>query len=126
MIVFKIFAILITIGGATGSMMYLLNAIQKYDSMLLITLYVAWVLSPFLGLLVAESFSKGRSGTTQVKLYLAMILTTAVSLLVYSGEIPVKSPRPDFPFLVIPVFCWLCIGLGALLFRRRSRRRRRA
>jgi biotin transporter BioY len=77
--------------------------------MFLIVLFTTWMLSPFVGLLLANKISKRWTVLTRVTLYWLMIVLTIGSLISYSGAFSPLVTKPAFKFLVIPFISWLLI-----------------
>jgi len=100
--------ILISI-GAVGSLGFMLNAGHNQKSIILITLFTFWVLSPFIGLLIAYKISKRWKVLTRVTLYWMILVITLGSLISYSGAFSRLGAKPAFIFLVVPLISWLLI-----------------
>jgi hypothetical protein len=58
--------------GAIGSLGFMFHAGHNQKSVILITLFTAWVLSPFVVLLIAKKISKGWTINIRVTLYWLM------------------------------------------------------
>ena len=99
-------ALVIALVGAVGSLHFMFNAGREQPSVLLLALFAAWVLSPFVGLFVANMISKGWAVLTRASLYCLMIILTLGSLLVYSGIFSSSETKPAFVFLVVPLTSW--------------------
>jgi len=120
-------AVIAALIGALGSLGLMLHAGRKNNSVLLIALFVIWVLSPFIALLVANAISTRWSFHTRVTLYVLMLVITVGSLVSYSGVFSPPGTKPAFVFLVVPLLSWLLmaivIPIAASLSRRLLRRR---
>lgn len=99
-------AILIGVFGSLGFMFY---AGHSQKSVILISLFTIWVLSPFIGLLIAYRISKRWNVRTRLTLYWLMIVLTLGSLICYSGVLGQLGAKPAFKFLVVPFISWLLI-----------------
>lgn len=97
--------------GAMGSLGLMLHAGRNNPSVLLILLFVIWVLSPFLALLVANVISKRWSAYSRSILYWLMLVLTIGSLVSYSGVLSPPGTKPAFVFLVVPLISWLLMVL---------------
>jgi len=106
--------------GALGSLSLMFNA-GRHTPVLLLMLFVGWVLSPFIGLLIANKISKGWSAPTRVTIYCLMLFLTLVSLVIYSGALTPPETKPASIFLVVPLSSWLLIVTVIPIARRLSR-----
>ena len=113
-------ALVITFAGAVGSLCFMFNAGREQRSVLLLVLFTAWVLSPFVGLFVATMISKGWTVRTRALLYCLMIVVTLGSLVVYSGALSSPETKPAFVFLVVPVASWFLVVPVFLIAKRMS------
>ena len=52
----QILALIALLVGAIGSLIFMFNAGHRQNSIILITFFTIWVLSPFVGLLIAIGF----------------------------------------------------------------------
>ncbi len=113
------------LAGAMGSLGLMLHA-GRHTPVLLLVLFVGWVVSPFMGLLVANVVSKRWSVLTRVTLYSLMLVIALGSLVGYTVGLRPPGTRPAFVFLVVPLASWLLmaivIPIATLLSRRRSRK----
>ena len=101
--------------GAAGSVGLTLYAGRNNSSLLLPLLFVLWVLSPFVGLLIAHIVSKRWSFTARRTLYLLMLILPPFSLLSYSGIFSVIAAKPAFVFLMVPLLSWLLMAIAISL-----------
>jgi hypothetical protein len=104
-------ALIAMLAGAGGSLSLMLLTGRNNDSVLLLVLFVTWVLSPFIALLVAIVVSKRWSVLTRVTLYSLMFVLTPGSLVSYSGTLSPPGAKPAFVFLVVPLISWLLIAI---------------
>ncbi len=97
--------------GALGSVGFMLVVGHRNKSILLMVLFVIWVLSPFVALVLANVISKRWSVLMRATLHGVMLLLTAASLAVY-GNVAFGPPRPQpaFFFLMVPLGSWLLIA----------------
>jgi hypothetical protein len=105
----RIMALIAMLVGAIGSLFFMFNAGHKQNSVILITLFTIWVLSPFVGLLIANKISKRWTVLTCVTLYWLMIVLSLGSLICYSGAFGPVGTKSAFKFLVVPLISWLLI-----------------
>ena len=108
--------------GAIGSLYCMFNAARNQNSILLIALFTAWVLSPFAGIIFTNKIFNPRAGYARTSLYWLMIILTIVSLVGYSGAFNTPKTKNAFVFLVIPFFSWLLITISILIARKFSRK----
>jgi hypothetical protein len=85
------------------------NAGSNQKSIVLIGLFTAWVLSPFIGLVVANRLSKPMSAKIHTLIYWTILILSVASLTVYSGALTPSKTKPAFNFLVVPFLSWLVI-----------------
>ena len=116
-------ALTVVLLGAVGSLYFMFNAGSNQKSVLLLALFTAWVLSPFVGLFVATKISNRWTVVTRSSLYLLMILLSIGSLVAYSGALTPSGTKPAFIFIVIPFVSWLLIVIVIPIVRRWSRNR---
>ncbi len=116
----RILALIVMSIGAIGSLCFMFNAGRNQNSVILITLFTAWVLSPFIGLLIANKISKRLTVLTRVTLCWLMLVITFGSLIIYSGAIIPVGTKPAFKFLVVPLISWLLIVTVILIVSRLS------
>ena len=109
--------------GAVGSLYFMFNASRNQNSILLIALFTAWVLSPFAGLFVANKISNRWTVHTRSSLYWLTIILTIGSLVVYSGALMPPKTKLTFMFLVVPLISWLLIIITILVTRKFSRKK---
>ena len=122
---FRAVALIAALAGAVGSVAFTLRAGHRNPSRVLIGLFMIWVLSPFVGLALANLFSKSWSVLTRATLYSVTLLLSLISLAFY-GEVALGPPRAKtaFLFLVVPPGSWLlmaaAVSAAALISRARS------
>ncbi len=97
--------------GALGSVGFMLWVGHRNPSRLLIGLFVIWVLSPFMALLLANIVSKRWSVITRATLYGVMLILTLISLAFYGDVVWRPRPQPAFMFLVVPFGSWLLMTI---------------
>jgi hypothetical protein len=107
----RIVALTAGLAGALGSLSFVLHTGRNNDSVLLVLLFVAWVLSPFIALFVANLVSMRWPAFTRVILYCLIIFLTVGSLLSYSGTLRLPGKKPAFVFLVVPLLSWIIIAI---------------
>jgi hypothetical protein len=123
--ILRTMALAVGLAGAAGSLGLTLHA-GRDTPVLLLVLFVGWVLSPFIALLIANRVSRRWSVATHATIYCLMLVVTLASLVGYSGAFNSPDTKPAFIFLVIPLISWLlmaiAIPIAELLSRRLSRR----
>jgi biotin transporter BioY len=116
-------AVVIGAMGSTGLMIWVGH---RNPSRLLLALFVIWDLSPFIGLVLADMFSRRWSVITRATLYGVMLILTLGSLALYADVVLRPRPQPAFRFLVVPLGSWLLmtivVPIAALISGRLSRR----
>ena len=123
---FRAVAIIAAVAGAVGSIGLTLYVGRHNTSRILLSLFVIWVLSPFVALIFASAVSKPWPVLTRATLYSVMLVLTLGSLAVYADVAfgPARA-APAFALLVIPLVSWLLIAIAlpaaAFISRRLSR-----
>ncbi len=117
---FRVFTRLFVLGGIVASLSLMFHTGRTNESILLMSLFTAWVVSPFMTLLAASMVSANWPGKVQIILNLFMLAITAVAVLAYTGRVNPPGTRPAFMFLAIPLISWLAIMI--IYFRARSRK----
>jgi hypothetical protein len=118
----RIVALTIVVVGAVGSLYFMFNAGRHQKSILLIALFTAWVLSPFVIFIFANKISNRWTVPARATLYWATIVLAVGSLIVYSGTFNTAQTKPASIFLIVPFISWLLILAVALVVRRLSRK----
>jgi len=117
----RIIALIILLSGAVGSLIFMFNAGRNQRSILLIVLFTAWVLSPFITFFIADMIFKRWLTLTRKAFYFLSIFVTFGSLISYSGALDSPNTKTAFKFLVVPLISWLLI-LIFLIVATRSRK----
>lgn len=104
-------ALLAVFVGAVGSAGLTIYAGRRNSSLLLMTLFLGWVLSPFVALAWAHARSRTWAGFTKTTLYWLMLVAAVVSPFIY-GIIALGPPRAKaaFVFVVVPPVSWLIVA----------------
>ena len=121
-------ALVVVLAAAAGSLVMVIHTGRHNSSLLLPILFILWVSSPFVALLVANRISKPWSIFTRVTLYWLMLIISAGCLVSYSGLLSPPGTKAAFVFLITPLLSWLLIVTGipiaASLSRKKSNRSR--
>lgn len=99
------------LGGAAGSLALMMRAGARQRSLLLIALFTAWVLSPFLALALANVRARSWPARIRRALYAAAIGVAALCLCVYGFNAARGGMKAGFVYLVVPAAAWLVIGI---------------
>jgi hypothetical protein len=123
----RVAALIAVLAGAVGSVGFLLRAIYRNPSQLLVVFLAIWVLSPFVALLWANVVSKRWLVLTRATLYGVMLVVTLSSLAIYAADaLWPRSSQAAFVFIVVPPASWLLsaivVPIVAFISDRRSRR----
>ena len=102
----KLSLIACLIGGAGSIGLFLL--VSQQAPILIILLFVAWLVAPFAGLLLAHVYSSRWSRLTQTTLYCVTLFVTLVSLIIYGYQ--VIWPRQS-----TPAFYWVAVPPASAL-----------
>jgi hypothetical protein len=125
--ILRVLALIVLITGAIESLRLTFHVGRNNESVLLILLFVVWVVSPFVVLVMANMVSKRWLVSNRLILYSLTLIITAGSLLGYYGELIPPGMKPAFAFLVVPLVSWLFIltvVITASLLSRRATLRR--
>ena len=116
-------ALAVLLVGAIGSLYFMFKAGSNQKSILLIGLFTGWVLSPFVGLFIANKVPSIWTAITRQRLFWLMLGLSIVSLIAYSGLVKVPNTKPAFIFLAFPFVSWLVI-LAIFLIARQHKEKR--
>ena len=109
--------------GAIGSLYFMFKAGSNQKSIILIGLFTVWVLSPFVGLFIANKVTSIWTAITRQLLFWLMLSLTIVSLIAYSGLMTIPDSKPAFVFLALPFISWLVILTIFLIARQHKQKR---
>ena len=113
-------ALIVALVGAVGSLYFMFSAGRKQNSIVLFSLFTAWVLSPFVGFLISKKISNHWTDSARASLYWFMIILTIGSLVAYSGAFKTPETKNAFIFLIFPLISWFLIIIVFLLTRKIS------
>ena len=98
--------------GAAASLALMLRAARHQRSIILILLFAACVVSPFVGLVCAHLSSKQWLPSARLILYgLTLVIVFTCPAIYADVEFGHTTLKMGFVFLVVPFVCWLLIGL---------------
>ena len=109
--------------AALASVVLILYGGRHNSSGFLLILFVLWVLSPFVGLALANRASGRWPAGAQTALHGVMLLVALVSLAIYVKTVLIAPPpKLAAPFLIVPFASWgvILTVIFVALFRRRS------
>ena len=109
--------------GSIGSLYFMFKAGSNQKSIILIGLFTAWVLSPFVGLFIANKITSIWSVITAQLLYWLMLGLSIISIIAYSGLMRIPDTKPAFIFLVFPFVSWFAI-LSIFLIARQHKQKK--
>jgi len=115
-------SLIVALVGAVGSLYLMFSASRKQNSFILLGLFTAWVLSPFIGLFISIKISKSWAGNIRSLLYWLIIVLTIGSLFAYNGAFNTPKTKNAFIFLIVPVISWILLIVTILTARRLSRK----
>ena len=117
----RVLACALLLGAAIASLVFMIRTGGRNPSFLLLAMFTAWVLSPFVGAGALVAASKRFSTVSQAGAIAVALVNVLGSLLVYGGSIPLRNVRPAFPYLVVPFASWVLLVLfvvGTVLLNR--------
>lgn len=98
-------ALIAALAGAAGSLTFMLRVGHRAPIFLLV-MFAGWVLSPFVGFLLADRYSGHWSVPARNALFAVMLILAPASVAIY-GIVAWKAPaQPAFAFLVVPAGSW--------------------
>src|SRR5436190_1476113 len=116
-------ALVAVLVGSAGSLGLLLYAGRNSPQRLLMVAIAAWVLAPFIGLLLADVISKRWSAMTRQALYAVMLAVPLCSLAVYWNDlVHPRKAQAAFVFVLVPVVSGIVIGVVLTIAASVSRR----
>jgi hypothetical protein len=119
-------ALIVVLAGAVGSIGLWFRA-SKHPPLLIIVLFVIWVLSPFVLLVLADVVSKRWSAVTRAALYSVMLVVSLGSLAIYGDNaLSHRAAKAAFVYVMVPPASWLlstiAVAIAALISARWSGR----
>lgn len=121
--VFRISVLVIAIFSALGSLYLTILAGLDTNSVLVLTLFIFWVLSPFIALSIFNIRYRHWPLLFRMILYSLMLVLSTGSLIAYSGMVSPAYLKPEFVFIAVPLFSWLLIGILFLIVRIQLRKK---
>ena len=113
-------ALMVVLVGAAGSLYFMFSAGHEQKSIILLGLFTAWVLSPFVGLLISNKISNRWTALARALFYWLKIVLAIGSLVAYSGAFNTPETKNAFIFLIFPMISWLFIVTIFLIARKIS------
>ncbi len=108
--------------GTLGSVALVIWVGRNNHSFLLRMLFLLWVFSPFLGMLMAQIISEKWDASVRRMIYILTIIISMCSLFCYSGMFNPPRMKPAFKFLGRPLISWVIIGIAIPATAARSRK----
>jgi hypothetical protein len=103
-------SVLVLAAGAAISLALMWRAGRNNTSRLLIVVFAAWVLAPFVTLSLANVYSRRWRAGVQVPLQVASVIVTVGAVAAYSRVLPMlPSTKPAAVFLITPLASWAVI-----------------
>ncbi len=107
-------SVLVLAAGAAASLALMWRAGRNNPSCLLILMFAAWVLAPFMALSLANVYSKRWRVGVQVPLHVASVIVTVGTVAAYGRVLPMlRSTKPAAIFLIAPLVSW-AVTLAAI------------
>jgi|ERR1022692_88712 hypothetical protein len=105
-------AMIAVVAGAAGSLGVMFRAGRHQKSLILILLFTVWVLSPFVGFVLANVVSKRWSTPARATLSVVMLVVTVASLAIYGAvAFGYTTLKVGFVFLVVPLASLVIIAI---------------
>jgi len=112
----RISTLVLGIIGAIFSLIMVIHGGRNNKSIFLIMLFIVWVVSPFVALLLANRISERWPALFRTILYSLIVIVTFGSFVAYGGILHPEGTKPAFVFLVVPLLWWLLLGVFFLIF----------
>jgi hypothetical protein len=109
--------------GAIGALFFMFKAGSNQKSIILTGVFTVWVLSPFVGLFIANHVTSIWTVITRQLLYWLMTGLTIVSLIAYSGLETLPNEKSAFIYLAFPFVSWFVILPIFLIARKLSHKK---
>ena len=113
-------ALMVVLVGAAGSLYFMFSAGHEQKSIILLGLFTAWIISPFVGLLISNKISNRWTALARALVYWLKIVLAIGSLVAYSGAFNTPETKNAFIFLIFPMISWLFIVTIFLIARKIS------
>ena len=114
---FRLLVLGFATAGTVGSLILTIEAGHNNRSVILPILFVAWVLSPFIALIVANIHSLRWSVFPRLILYTLIFLITLGSLLGYTRVTGPAAAKPAGVFIIVPLLSWFLITITYFIIR---------
>jgi uncharacterized membrane protein len=102
---------LVLLIGTAVSLFLVIHAGHKNASVILPLLFVIWVLSPYIGLLITIRISKVWQASSRTILHYLVISFTICCVIAYSGILTPSDVKPAAIFLITPLLLWVAIAI---------------
>jgi hypothetical protein len=93
---------------------------RRQKSVVLIAMFTVWVLSPFIGLVLADLRSKRWPERARTILHGATLFVALASVAAYADVVLRPPAKPASRFLLVPLASWAVIGVVLAAARPRS------
>jgi hypothetical protein len=110
--VLRAVALIAAVAGAAGSVVFVLRNGQHNPSRILIGIFVAWVLSPFVAFALANVLSKRWSVLTGTTLHVMTLILIVISVAIYGNGVGLWGSKPAFVFLMVPLASWVLMAIA--------------
>lgn len=110
--VLRAIALAILLAATLGSLALTIDEGQRNSSPLPVTLFALWVVSPFVGAVLANTISKHWETPARTTLYVMMLVFSLASVAIYA-KVALGPPRPQpaFYFLMTPAASWVLLAI---------------
>ena len=113
-------ALIVSLVGAVGSLYFMFSAGREQKSIILLGLFTAWILSPYIGFFILNKISNRWTVPARRLFYWLIIVLTIGSLVAYSGSFNTPETKNAFAFLIFPMILWFLIVTVFLIARKIS------
>lgn len=101
-------AFVIWLGGAIGSIFFVLNA-GRHSPIFLLILFIGWVLSPYVALFLVNFVSKLRSLVHFITFFWMTLFISLGSLISYYAALGKHGTKSTAVYLIVPLISWVVI-----------------
>jgi hypothetical protein len=96
------------------SIVLLFNA-SEHPPIILRTLFIGWVLVPYIGMIIITNITKKRDEKSQRLIFYSLISLSLLSMIAFTGIFRPENSKPAFTWLIVPLVSWIIIAIILLI-----------
>jgi hypothetical protein len=101
--------LMILFAAAAASLVFVMCAGRRNSSVVLVTLFALWVLSPYFALFKLHREARRSLGINVSSLNIIILIISIGSVVGYSGVLSPPGSKLTGVFLTVPFVFWICI-----------------